>query len=55
MLENVHLEASVAVHDDMLEHSKFVAIDKPRVGTGLEGLQLWVSHFGAPLIILKGL
>lgn len=56
VLENVHLEASVAVHEDMLEHVKVCGYRwaHDRVGTRLDGLQLWVSHVGAPLLFLQG-
>lgn len=56
MLENIHLEASVAVREDMLEYIKVCGYNQAhdRAGTSLEGFQLWVSRIGAGLF-LKGL
>ena len=44
MLQQVHLEASLAVHAVMLEHLKPCDNGYPRnrAGTPLEGLQPWV-------------
>lgn len=56
MLENIHLEASVAVCDDMLEYIKVHGYRQAhdRAGTSPKGFQLWVNHVGAGLF-LKGL